>query len=205
MRLRLPVEVSEGDWRALEERAGPGLLSCSWDWTDSWLRSFGDVVEHRFVVAEGPTRPLGIALLTRGGGRRRGGVPIRTVHLGTAGEPPGHGVYVEYNRLLVEPEARGAFAAQVVEAMRSDWDWDELALDGFAEADAVALGQAEPRFVPRYEACPTADLRPARDHGEAAALLRKGPRQRIMRSLRGFGALETDWAEAPAEADEILQ
>src|SRR4051794_24636800 len=89
-------------WTALERRLESEALTCSWDWTEVWLQHYGDVVPHRFAVGQSRDgRPYGVALVCRGH-RRRGPFPVRSVHLGTAGEPPGEGVYVEYNRILVE-------------------------------------------------------------------------------------------------------
>jgi hypothetical protein len=91
-------------WQEVERRVGTGGLTSSWAWTETWLRHYGDLVPHRFVVADRGA-PCAIALVTEGVGRFRGPFPIRTVHLGTAGEPDGETVRVEYNRLLVASTA----------------------------------------------------------------------------------------------------
>src|SRR5262249_59597271 len=102
-------------WRRLETTIGCGLTN-SWDWVESWLAQFGKTVPHRFAVATGSGGVRGIALLTSGVGQTRGPVPVRTLHLGTAGEPPEDTIWVEYNRLLVAPRDRPSFAAALLRA-----------------------------------------------------------------------------------------
>jgi CelD/BcsL family acetyltransferase involved in cellulose biosynthesis len=190
-------------WRSLEKSINGGL-SCSWDWTEAWLNQYGTVVPHWFALAERGEVPCGIALITRSIARR-GPLKIRRMHLGTTGEPEADSVYVEYNRLLVGPDDRPAFARALVSAVRRELDWDEFVLDGFAPEDADPLLAAEPAFVPRRVASPWFDLRSVRDgSGEVLTALPAGARQRIRRSLRGFGTVETEWARIPSHALAIL-
>jgi len=198
----LPV-VAE-TWKDLEYRFGRGALSSSWDWTDTWLRRYGDVVPHRFAIAERAGAACGIALVTRSS-IRRGPVRINRLHLGTAGEPAGEGVHVEYNRLLGDPEHTGAFATALVRTLRDIRRWDELWLNGFATEDAAPLVAAEPGFAATRVPSPVLDLRPARyDQGEVLALLPSGTRSRLRRTMRHFGQIDTEWAEAPGHALDIL-
>lgn len=193
-------------WRELEARLAPGWLTCSADWTETWLEHYGRLVPHRFAVGEREGQPCALALVTEGVGQRRGPIPIRTLHLGTAGEPPRNGVYVEYNRLLVAAEDRPAFAVALVEAIRRDPRWNEFVLDGFAPEDAEALLRAEPGLVARQEACPVVDLRAvAAAGGDVIASLKPGTRQKVRRSLRGFGPVRGEWAETPEQALNILE
>ena len=94
------------EWRQLENRIGDRGLSCSADWTEVWLSVYGDLVPHRFLMAiDGQDgRLVGICLVTEGIEQKDGPLPIRTLHIGTAGEPDADSVCVEYNRLLVEPQ-----------------------------------------------------------------------------------------------------
>jgi Acetyltransferase (GNAT) domain len=207
---RAPREEAEPAWKALERRIGSGALTCSWDWTGTWLRHYGDVVPHCFALGVRGDELCGATLLTAGVGQRRGRFPLRTRHLGTAGAPPGTDVYVERNRLLAEEKDLPAFATALLEALRADRGWDELRLDGFAPPDADYLLAAEPRLRPRVQPCPTADLRGIREgKGDVIEALAPGPRRRVRRSLRGFGQVETEWAETSEAAlaifDELVK
>src|SRR5688500_10302953 len=73
-------------WQQLESTLRSTGLANSWAWTDSWLNAYGDSVPHWFVLAERGGRTVGVALLTHGRKQRRGPLPIRTAHVGTAGE-----------------------------------------------------------------------------------------------------------------------
>ena len=198
-------EAARREWERLEARLPGCGLASSWTWTRTWLQHYGDLVPHRFAVAEADGSPRGIALLTRGVGRRRGPFPIRTIHVGTAGEPQEESVYVEYNRVLVDAGARDSFAAALIGELRRERDWDELVLDGFDPEHAGAFLAASPRLEAAPALCPVADLRAAREAGgDVLATLRPSTRRKVRRGLRGLGAVETEWAESPAHALDIL-
>ena len=192
-------------WTELEARAGGVGLACSWAWTETWLDQFADIVPHEFAVAERDGSPCGAVLLTRGVGRRRGKLPLKTLHVGTAGEPEDDRIYVENNRILALPAEREAVAEALVAAIRADESWDELRLEGFAVDDAELFLRAEPALEARREPCPTVDLRAAAaKDGDVLAILTSNTRYQIRRSLRAFGDVETEWAETPEHALDIL-
>lgn len=193
-------------WRAIEARVGGDALACSWAWTGTWLDHYGDAVRHKFVVGTAGGEDCAIALITYGVGRRRGPFRLRTVHLGTAGEPRGEGVYVQYNRILSTPAHRQAFAAAVLAEMRRDRRCHELRLDGLAPEDGALFMTAEPRLAARREPAPTADLRQARTTGgDVTRTLSPATRKKLRRSLRGLGAVRCEWAQSPEQALDILE
>jgi CelD/BcsL family acetyltransferase involved in cellulose biosynthesis len=188
-------------WRQIQDRLGVDSLTCSWDWTATWLQQFGSVVPHRFALAERGGVPCAAALLTCTT-ERYGPLRVRRLYIGTAGEPPAETVYVEYNRLLVSAEDRAPFVKQLLSKLRSDPSWDELRLNGFAPEDAEPFLQSDRSLAARRVRCLAADL--ATDSGDVVATLKSGTRQRIRRSLRGFGSVRTEWAETTSHALEIL-
>jgi CelD/BcsL family acetyltransferase involved in cellulose biosynthesis len=147
-------------WNAVDEQAATGTLATSWTWTSTWLRHYGDHVQYQFAVAERGREPIGIALLVLS---RRGPrpFPLRSLHLGTAGEPAGHSVSVEYNDLLCAPADRSAVAVALAETIRLLPGWDELGVDGFRPDTARAL-QARLPFDAREDASWTIRFDPAR-------------------------------------------
>jgi hypothetical protein len=190
-------------WEELETRTN-APLACTWRWTETWLDHYGDLVPHRFAVGEHSGTYVGIVLVTRGVGERRGGLPVRTLHLGTAGEPGGDSVFVERNGLLAVPEQRAAFASALIGSLEAGGGWDELVLDGFTEEAAVALLHAAP-FEARREVCRTFDLRAAAAAGgDVLALLSAKTRANFRRSSRRLGVVTAEWAEGPDQAREIL-
>ena len=185
-------------WRALEQRLGAPLGPTSWAWTDTWLAHYGDVVAHRFAIAERAGEVEGVALLTRGA---RAGVRPRTLHLGTAGEPRGSGVFVEHNRLVALPETRDAFAAALSDTILGDAGWDRLVLDGVPLPDASALLQRWPLARVRLEECPVMALTGSDDVLDALSASR---RRRMRATLRAFGALQLEWPTDGGRAVAIL-
>jgi len=192
-------------WTGLERRLGSTGLTCSWVWTETWLRHYGDAVGYRFAVGGVGDEVVGIALVTASPP-----IPIERirfrgiVHLGTAGEPRGQGVDVEYNRLLCDPAWRPAFAAALVWAIRDELRPAAVRLDGFVPEDAALLTAAQPGFAVSGLACPAFDLAAARTEGQdVLAMLGSGVRSRIRRSDRGLGQIRQEWATTPEAALDI--
>lgn len=198
------MEAAAVHWRQLEESLAEPPLTCSWAWTETWLRHYGDLVDPEFILGHRDGVACGAALISHGSGSGPPGV--RCVRLGTAGEPQSVGeLFVEYNRVLCLPPHRREFALALIEAITGDRRWDEFALDGFAPEEAEPLLAALPRFQVRPASSPINDLALARENGQGVlSALSSGTRARVNRSLRGFGAVETDWAQSVPEAIEIL-
>ncbi len=193
-------------WNALEARFGDGALTCSWDWTESWVRHYADVVPVRFAIGERGGTPCGVALVTEPVVQLGGPLTIRELHLGTSGESLDETVYVEYNRLLVDPQAREPFIHGLLAAIDRDRRWDELRLTGFVPDDAVLLLANRPAMHARRVACPAVDLRQADEvGGQVLDLLKSSTRQKIRRSLKGLGPIEVEWAETEEQALDVLE
>ncbi|HKG24050.1 MAG TPA: GNAT family N-acetyltransferase, partial [Thermomicrobiales bacterium] len=195
-------------WRELEATVGAGLTN-SWDRVECWLRHYGDLVPHHFVVASGPHGAAGIALLTHGVGQKRGPFPIRSLHLGTAGEPPADTIWVEYNRLLVGTEDRSSFAAGLLGTVKATHLlWDILELHGFAPEEVETILSLEQGFKVSRRACYVADLRQMRD-----GHLFEGFKKEIVVKIRKdrhrfeerFGPITTTWAETVDDGLAILR
>lgn len=192
-------------WLDLEARFGTDVLACSWDWTRTWLEQFGDVVPHRFAVGVVDGDPRGIVLITEGVGRKRGPLTVRSIHFGTAGEPPGEGVFVEYNSILVDRDHRRDFAAALVRELRSDHSWHEVVLDGFEPDAAEPFLLAESEFGVERLPCPVMDLEEVRSsQRDVLAVLKRSDRWKVRRSLRGLGEVEGEWAQTRDHALDIL-
>ena len=192
-------------WRSLETRLGDRSISCSADWTETWLDAFGDLVPHRFVLAQQGTRLCGICLITEGVQQTDGPVKVRSLHVGTAGEPEADSVCVEYNRLLVEPACRAAFSRQLVEYLSQQRDFDQWNLDGFSGEDLAAFEQADPRL--EQEACPAhyVDLDAIRAKGcDLLAALKHEPRRKVKKGLQAFEGVRFEWAESIESATDVF-
>ena len=192
-------------WQRLESRLHCTGLANSWAWTDCWLSAFGATIPHWFVVAEREGQAIGVALLTRGRKQRRGPLPVRTVHIGTAGEEPGQGVWVEYNRLLVAPGDRAAFLSLLLAAPGvKPWTADVLALDGFdpdelpANIRAGIREREETCYVTKLDRSPT--VLESFD-GDTRRKLRKN----VKRFGAAFGDLATEWIESRERAREVMR
>src|SRR4051812_6461218 len=193
---RRPADVASL-WREMEARDPETPLAASWEWIETWLRHFGPVVRSAVAVLERDDRPVALALVCEER-LRKGPFRLTRAHVGTAGEPAGESVHVEYNALLGAPDARAELAAALVRELHAG-RWDELALDGFTEAGADDFVRADGGFELEPEPAPFAAL-----GGDVVEALRSSIRQRVRRSLRGFGEVHTEWAETPERALAIL-
>jgi CelD/BcsL family acetyltransferase involved in cellulose biosynthesis len=199
------LSAVEPKWRDLEQKCGAGLMF-SWAWTSIWLRHYGAVVPHRFLIAERGGAPCGAVLLAESVGRKIGPFRWNTIHLGTAGEAESESVVVEYNGLLALPEEKAAFAAAIMRHLHADPGWDELLLEGFIPEDAQTFFQAEPRFQTRERQCPAVDLEAVRKTGGGAQLLFKTSVQKKIRyNIKGLGPARGEWAETLDQAMDIFE
>ena len=194
-------------WTTLERQVSSANIMCSWVWTETWLRHYGDRVPYCFAVGEYRGEPIGIALIT---GQLP--VPLRwlafrgIVHIGTAGEPRGHSVDVDYNRLLAVPSMRAAFGTKLIAAIRHEFHPFAIRLDSFARDDVAVMESAGVKFRVDDLPCPAFDLARARCHGQdVLGALGSGVRGRIRRSNRGFGELHGEWATTADHALNIYE
>jgi CelD/BcsL family acetyltransferase involved in cellulose biosynthesis len=172
------VSTVERIWQDLEERVGAGRLAVSWTWTSTWLRHFADTVRPRFAVVERRGSPIAAALVVVSLRGPRVS-PVRTLHLGTAGEPAGHTVFVEYNDLLCAPADREPVTASLLEAIRVAGGWDQFCVDGFRPDTTDAMRAVVP-FVVRAEQSWTIRLSVERSVLEGL----KGSTRRLVRQAR---------------------
>lgn len=195
-------------WQGLYDELRESGLTNSWDWTECWLDSYGSSIAHWFVLCTVAGRNVGVALVTRGVNQRRGPMPIRTVHIGTAGEVPGESVCVEYNRVLVHPSHRNAFLIGLSTAPGAGrWSADVIELNGFAPEDLPASTTAGFRLTERC--CHIARLSPD-DHGAATLIdafdgdTRRKIRKNLKRFTESYGPIRTEWVDDDARAQEVI-
>jgi CelD/BcsL family acetyltransferase involved in cellulose biosynthesis len=187
-------------WTALQTRAGAVRLPCRWAWTAAWLEHFGPAVDHRFALGTEHGKLIGAALITRDV-VYAGPLPVRRLHVGTAGEPPGESVYVERNGLLVAPGRGPAFAAALVRRLGEEGGWDALCLDGFVPEEAAAFADTGLALTLDVQPCWVTDLPDAQDVVE---LLTANTRRQIRRNERRVGDTRVRWARGRADALAML-
>jgi CelD/BcsL family acetyltransferase involved in cellulose biosynthesis len=197
--------VARSAWIAHEATIPERHLVSSWNWIEPWLEEFGDIVPHWFATGRDADGVRAMALLTEAT-ERRGPISVRSVHLGTAGEPDSEGVYPCFNAVLAAPRQLPTFARLLGQRLAREHRWDRIVLDRLAPEAAEAFGEAMPRMATTIELAPAVDLHAANDNGgDVLATLRARTRQQIRRSLRELGPVKTEVAEDAAAARSILQ
>jgi CelD/BcsL family acetyltransferase involved in cellulose biosynthesis len=199
------LEAGLQEWRGIESRLGTVPLMCSHLWTSSWLRIYRDFIPSTILTASQEGTSIGAVLVTRGVGQKSGPVPLRTLHLGTAGEPLGQSVCVEYNDLLIDRAHRPAMIAAVEAWLRDQAGVDEVRLDGWPAGEATEWNWPQTPSEVRSRSCQYFDLTKSRDAGvDPLELLGRSTRQNLRRLLRKYAGIETTWAESLEEADDIF-
>lgn len=188
------------DWQDLERRIGSDSVSCNSEWTAAWIRHFGEIVPHRIVSAREQGIVRGMCLLTFPE-ENIGPFRVKTVHLGTAGEPDPDSLCIEYNRLMVDEIYRKPMTYSLLKWLRDDHDWDLLSFEGLAEEEAGVLVEAEPEFSIVVKESPYCDLR---TNGQP--LLSKfgtSTRSGLRRKIKQWGEIRVEWAEKIEDAERI--
>ncbi|MFO1020267.1 MAG: GNAT family N-acetyltransferase [Planctomycetales bacterium] len=190
-------------WQALDARLKMDSISSSWEWTAGWIKSFGSHIPHQIWIGEENGVVRGMSLVTFPV-TQQGPFSVRSVHLGTAGEPQTDSLCVEYNRLLVEEPYRTNFMLAILEKLHEDSTWDQIHFDGMAPEEAEILIATERQLQVRLAPSPYFSLQQAREQGEGILkLLGSNSRNDIKRKLRQWGKLTIDWAETNSQAEEI--
>ena len=183
------------EWAALESRLESSYLTCSNAWTQTWIQHYGDLVPHRLAVATHANEIVGMCLITNGVKQYDGPFEIKTLHIGTAGEPEDESVCVEYNRLLVAPEFLPSFVRQLTKLIAEHESCECLVVDGMAAEEAREFLNGDPptqtKEVPSYY-CDLNLFRSAT--AEPWRLFGESTRTNLRRALRDLGDLELDWA-----------
>jgi hypothetical protein len=201
-------ERAERIWKRVESACRPAALAVSWNWTEAWLRHYGDVVPHRFAVGYsqigGEAQPRGIVLLSERI-KRRGPIAMRRLYVGTAGEPDGETVYVQRNGVLAEPAWRQEFVRALLATLGRDVGWHELELPGFSADEAALFLNVEPKLAVTSAPTPTRELRGDDDLQGIIASMPRRTRERMRRQLRFWDDLQGDWPETPAEKLAVFE
>lgn len=192
-------------WKRLETQFDDVPLMCSHVWTSTWIEYYQDFIPYSFVVASRDNVPCGICLLTEGVDQHDGPLPIKTIHLGTAGEPTADSVCVEYNSLLVQPEDQREFVDLLVSDLSKKSDWDSLRLEGFAsdELEHWELNQQE--LSVRKVESHYFDLKLIREEErEVISGFGYSTRKNLRKNMKSYGGLTCEWAEDIKQAESIF-
>ncbi|QDT79770.1 hypothetical protein Mal35_32370 [Gimesia maris] len=192
-------------WQTLEAQFEDVPLMCSSVWTSTWIEQYGDLVPYSFVVASRDQIPCGICLLTEGVEQFDGPLPIKTVHLGTAGEPAADSVCVEYNSLLIQPADQSAFMKALLELLSDHPTWDSLNFDGFDSIELENWDLSFPEISVRKIESRYFDLQLIRDEErEVISGFGYSTRKNLRKNMKTYGNLTTEWAETIEQAESIF-
>ena len=122
-------------WRELEQKLKHKRITSSSAWVNSWLEQYESEIDYEFAVGFCGTVPVGIALIVHSKFQKDGPVKLQSIHLGTAGEPNGESVVVEYNTLLAQPEIKQSFLYEILHTLTTKYQKDGIWIDGVHASD----------------------------------------------------------------------
>jgi len=200
------IKMALSLWRELESELNSSRLMCSADWTSIWLNCYSDLIDPHFVIGYHDGKMYGICLISESKQQHIGPVSVNTLHLGTAGEPHGQSVCVEYNEILCAPKYRNRFLRELQKCILARENWDRLQLDGISSQSAPLNSELpglrktvcvrESRFF---------DLEHCRmQGGDILSLLGKSTRSNIRRRMKKLGELKIEWADSLEQGTEIF-
>lgn len=191
-------------WKQLEARVGDRGIACSADWTAAWIEAYGDLVPHRFVLARNGETLVAACLVCEGVEQFDGPLSVKSLHVGTAGEPDSMSACVEYNRLMVDPAFEAEFVQALVGYLNEQSSFDQWNLDGFDEAALTPFIECEEKFELTPSTARYFDLSKAREKGDLLLALEHEPRRKAKKGLKHYGEVTLEWAESLDRAAEFL-
>ena len=192
-------------WKDIAAKFQPGRLACSWEWTQTWLDHYGDLIPHRFAIGRQQGHICGLCLLTEGVDQREGPFGVKSLHVGTAGEPERDSVCVEYNCLPVQERHQAEFLRALSETVAREPGWDEFCFDGFRAEEVEQLSWGDDDAAYRNSKSHYFDLQSTRDaSAEPLSRLGYATRKNIRKNLKAYGKLKTEWADTEDEAVSIF-
>ena len=193
-------------WDALVAQSPHASFFLSSDWIESWLESYGDLLQPQILIFRDATEAVGACLIVE---RTifRGPFPVRCIFLNTAGEDEVEETCADFNNLLCLAGSEIAVAT-ALSAHLNKRNPDEICATGFApgsplEALAAALGGRI--RIERIERSYYVNLARLRIENCAYLLaLRQSTRTNVRRAYKKYGNVELSSAADVSEALEMF-
>ena len=177
-------------WLELEDRSQCSFFQ-SWGWIGTWLRILPPDVRPRLLSARNGDRIVALGVLIHNRRWRHGLLRSCGLYLNETGDPALDHLTIEYNGILVDPNAERTGLKQCIGWLVKECDdWDELYLSGLGPADyrdleSVGSALGLKPFVQDRKPAAYVDLDRIRQSGaDYLAALSSNTRYQIRRSLR---------------------
>jgi hypothetical protein len=196
-------------WSELFESSNRFSFFMSWEWVDTWMSVFGELLQPSILLFLEGGAVMGACLLVESR-VRRAALPLRRMLISASGEEDSEATYPEFNDLLCRPGAEIAVARTLNRHLR-DGHWDELEFDGFAPGpgyDALRSLLTDLDWEEERRTDFVVDLQAIRDrHADYVSTLGKATRECVRRNRRHFAAsgdLVLEQAAGVGEALSVL-
>lgn len=197
-------------WNKLESQISTVGLSCKWDWIQTWLNHYGDVVDYWFVVSSIQNDVYGIALITKETHRPLP-IPVKAFHIGTNGEPYQEMVRMINNKVLVKESFKKLFYVNLVETIMEHFKWEEIVFDLYNEQEILDLQELllgkNLHVSVDTESCWEFNLdEPRKFNTDVLTQYSHSTRYAIRKTLTALdNNVTTEWAETAEQGLDILQ
>jgi len=191
-------------WEKLAESAESSIF-LSPLWIETWLETFGDVVDASLVSFRSAGHDVGACLVVRSAPSLM--QPLRKVSLNASGEPSADTLYVELNDILCRPGWQGETASALAEYLMKQ-SWDECKLDGFCSGtayDVLKLQFAGLEIEEQWQASYHVDLAALRTAGLSYSKALGPGRGKYVQRKMGYHSQQGELkVEAAATVEEAL-
>lgn len=194
-------------WRELEKETPEVYFTARWDWVETWIERYGDVVDYWFLVAMQDDQPCGITIIVKEKHRKLP-LPVKAYHIGTNGEPYAEAVQTIHNALLIKNETKKVFYKALVEVINQTFGCEEILFDEFDAEEGETILSAlakQSAITSKRETCRVMNFDLLTENKtEVLPNLGTKTRYSIRRSMKIFNDLTLEWAETEEQAIDIL-
>lgn len=198
-------------WAELEDASPYSSFYLSTEWTDAWLRIFGESLQPEILIFEQEHIAVGICLLVRSI-EWRGPFRVKRIYLNTVGGDIADRTLMEFNNLL----CRAGWEEKVAAALGSylqGLKWDEFAIDGISPGPILDCLKTDgfPHFRPVISSRPRyyVDLERLRQSKASyESSLSSNTREQLRRSLTRYakiGAVQVEVAPDLSSAERLFE
>lgn len=195
-------------WKRLEGEVSRVALTSTWDWVETWLAVYGELVDYWFAIGKVDNAYVGIALITRETHRPLP-LPVKAFHLSTNGEPYQDQMQMMNNCMLVKATWMMPFYDAVINTVMDMFKPEELIFDDYAPeiANELIAHLQKQNYTISVDRNTTLylDLDVVRKSGsDLLSHFSSSMRYAIRRSLKTLDDLSVEVAETNDQAMDIL-
>ncbi len=196
-------------WKIFECEFEDAGLTSIWAWIESWIESYGQLVEYKFLLGvDTDDNLIGITIVVKEILRK---IPfsVNSYHVGTYGEPLKDSMQMTNSQILIKKGFERIFINAIIEIVMIDFAAEELVFDHLwtKHASIIKEIKVNPKFKVLIDESPMLYMdfdKIRQSKSKLSDHLGKSMSYQVRKTMRDFNDLEVQWPENTSEALEIL-